>query len=131
MPSKFSLRGLIAAVVLAILIGAAPMDGRAQTISDIRVEGTQRIDPETVRSYLLVKPGDTLDAESLDRALKALFATGLFADVSLKREGSILVAQVVENPIINRIQFEGNRRVKDEILNQEVQLRSRQVYTRT
>lgn len=131
MPSKFSLRDLIAAVALAVLIGVAPLDGRAQTISDIRVEGTQRIDPETVRSYLLVKPGDTLDAEGLDRALKALFATGLFADVQLKREGAVLVAQVVENPIINRIQFEGNRRVKDEILNQEVQLRSRQVYTRT
>jgi len=130
-PSKFSLRDLIAAVALAVLIGVAPLDGRAQTISDIRVEGTQRIDPETVRSYLLVKPGDTLDAEGLDRALKALFATGLFADVQLKREGAVLVAQVVENPIINRIQFEGNRRVKDEILNQEVQLRSRQVYTRT
>ncbi len=131
MPFPSSLRDLIAAVALAGLVIAAPVDGRTQTITDIRVEGTQRIDPETVRSYLLVKPGDTLDAEGLDRALKALFATGLFADVALKREGSVLVAEVVENPIINRIQFEGNRRVKDEILNQEVQLRSRQVYTRT
>ncbi len=131
MPSKFSLRNLIAAVLVAILLSAAPLDGHAQTISDIRVEGTQRIDPETVRSYLLVRPGDALDAEGLDRALKALFATGLFADVTLKREGTVLVAEVVENPIINRIQFEGNRRVKDETLNQEVQLRSRQVYTRT
>ena len=135
MPSESSLRDLVAAVLALLLVLTlgivAPLPARAQTITDIRVEGTQRIDPETVRSYLLVKPGDTLDAEGLDRALKALFATGLFADVSLKREGSVLVAQVVENPIINRIQFEGNRRVKDDILNQEVQLRSRQVYTRT
>lgn len=101
------------------------------SIADIRVEGTQRIEPSTVRSYLVVAPGDAFDPERIDQSLKSLFATGLFADVTLRREGDTLVVQVVENPIINRIAFEGNRRIEDEDLEKEVQLRPRVVYTRT
>lgn len=100
-------------------------------MQEIRVEGTQRIDPETVRSYLLIAPGDVASADRLDRSLKALFATGLFADVTLRQDGGTLIVRVVENPIINRIAFEGNRRVTDEVLTTEVQLKPRQVYTRT
>ncbi len=101
------------------------------TIADIRIEGIQRIEPETVRSYLLLQPGDAWDPERIDRSLKALFATGLFADVKLTREGSFLVVRVVENPIINRIALEGNSKIADKDLNSEIQLRPRVVYTRT
>jgi outer membrane protein insertion porin family len=101
------------------------------TISDIRVEGTQRIEPTTVRSYIVVKPGDPFDPNRIDQSLKALFATGLFADVTLRREGNALIINVVENPIINRISFEGNQRIEDTDLEKEVQLRPRVVYTRT
>ena len=66
-----------------------------------------------------------------DRSLKALFATGLFADVKLSRDGNTLVVKVVENPIINRIAFEGNHKLDDKELNAEIQLRPRVVYTRT
>lgn len=104
---------------------------RAQTITEVVVEGTQRIDPATVRSYLLLRPGDQVDADKLDRSMKALFATGLFSDVTIDRQGSRLVAKVVENPIVNRIQFEGNRKLADDVLIQEIQLKPRQVYTRT
>ncbi|HKS89465.1 MAG TPA: outer membrane protein assembly factor BamA, partial [Stellaceae bacterium] len=100
-------------------------------IADIRIEGIQRIEPETVRSYLLVRPGDAWDAERIDGSLKALFATGLFADVKLVREGDTLVVRVVENPIINRIAFEGNSKLSDKDLTSEIQLRPRVVYTRT
>jgi outer membrane protein insertion porin family len=100
-------------------------------IDDIRIEGIQRIEPETVRSYLLLQPGDAWDPERIDRSLKALFATGLFADVKLVREGNVLVVKVVENPIINRIAFEGNSKLADKDLNGEIQLRPRVVYTRT
>jgi outer membrane protein insertion porin family len=124
-------RALVTAAFAVSTLSVASQAALAQVVTEIKVEGTQRIDPDTVRSYLLVRPGDNVDAERLDRALKALFATGLFADVALQREGSALVARVVENPIINRIQFEGNRRVTDDVLNQEVQLKPRQVYTRT
>jgi len=101
------------------------------TIRDIRVEGTQRIEPSTVRSYLTVQPGDRFDPAKIDESLKALFATGLFADIQLKREGDSLVVAVQENPIINRIAFEGNRRLETEQLEKEIQLRPRVVYTRT
>lgn len=100
-------------------------------LSRIVVEGNQRIEPETVRAYMTVKPGDPLDDGRIDDSLKSLFATGLFADVSIQRQGNTLVVRVVENPIINRIAFEGNRRVEDEALDAEVQLRPRQVYTRS
>jgi len=101
------------------------------TISSIRVEGTQRIEPTTVRSYLIVKQGDPFNPQRIDDSLKALFATGLFADVTLRRDGNTLVVSVVENPIINRIAFEGNKRIEDADLEREVQLRPRVVYTRT
>ena len=100
------------------------------TIRRIVVEGNQRIEPSTVESYLTVKRGDQFDAGRLDESLKNLFATGLFDDVALERRGDVLVVKVVENPIINRIAFEGNRRLDDPTLTNEVQLRPRVVYTR-
>ncbi len=100
-------------------------------IREIRVEGTQRIEPETVRSYMRVNPGDPFDPLRLDRTLKNLVSTGLFADVTLRREGSTLIVSVVENPIINRIAFEGNKRLEDDDLSSEVALRPRVVFTRT
>src|SRR5205814_1502067 len=103
----------------------------AGTIANIRIDGIQRIEPETIRSYLLVQPGDPWDPERIDRSLKALFNTGLFADVKLDREGNVLVVRVVENPILNRIAFEGNSKIADKDLNTEIQSRPRTVYTRT
>ncbi len=95
------------------------------------VEGTQRIEPETVRSYMLIKEGDPLDPERVNESLKGLYSTGLFADVTLRREGDVLFVRVVENPIINRIAFEGDKELEEETLRNEVQLRPRIVYTRT
>jgi len=116
-------------VLLALVLGG---EARAQgNITEIRVDGVQRIDPETVRSYLAVRAGDPFDADRLDRSLKTLFATGLFADVAFRREGPVLIVNVVENPIINRMAFEGNKRIDSEALTQEVTLRPRVVYTRT
>ncbi len=100
-------------------------------ISEIRVAGTRRIEPATVISHMALTPGRAFDAELMNESLKSLFGTGLFADVTLRREGDALIVQVVENPIINRVAFEGNRRIDDEILQSEVTLRSRRVYTRT
>ena len=102
--------------------------GTAQ-VSDISIVGNQRIDAATVRSYMRIEAGDIVDSERVDRALKELFATGLFADVAIRREGGSLIVNVVENPIINRLAFEGNRRIDDEALTAEVQLRPRIVYT--
>src|SRR5213076_2981485 len=109
----------------------APAAASSGTIGNVRIQGIQRIEPETVRSYLLLQPGDAWDPERIDRSLKALFATGLFADVKLTREGNVLLVRVVENPIINRIALEGNSKLADKDLNTEIQLRPRVVYTRT
>lgn len=108
-----------------------PAGGSSQLISEIRIEGNQRIESESIASYLVLKPGDPFDPARMDKSLKALFDTGLFADVTLRREGGALVVRVVENPIINRIAFEGNNKISEETLSQEVQLRPRVVYTRT
>src|SRR3546814_6656167 len=78
-----------------------------------------------------VNPGDPFDPVRLDDSLKNLFATGLFADVRLEREGDNLIVVVSENPIVNRIAFEGNDRIDDETLQQEIELRPRVVFTRT
>ena len=125
---------LVAAIALlpAAMAQRSPASaGGGDRIANVRIEGIQRIEPETVRSYLLLQPGDPWDPEKIDRSLKALFATGLFADVKLTRQGNTLVVSVVENPIINRIAFEGNSKIGDKDLNSEIQLRPRTVYTRT
>ncbi|HYM31942.1 MAG TPA: outer membrane protein assembly factor BamA [Candidatus Cybelea sp.] len=103
----------------------------ADTVKEIRVEGTQRIEPDTVRSYMQIAVGDRVDPDRIDKSLKALFATGLFADVSVQEDAGIVLVKVVENPIINRIAFEGNRHISEDTLTAEVQLKARTVYTRS
>lgn len=100
-------------------------------IARIDVQGNQRIEALTIQSYMIIAAGDPFNPARVDKSLKALFATGLFADVSIRRQGNVLVVSVVENPIINRLAFEGNRRIKDDALEPEVQLRPRIVYTRS
>ncbi len=102
-----------------------------QVVREVVIEGVQRIEPATVRSYLLVQEGDPADPERIDRSLKSLYGTGLFSDVSIQEEGSTLVVRVVENPIVNRVAFEGNRHLKDENLESEVTLKPRSIFTRT
>lgn len=97
---------------------------------EVRVEGNQRIESETVRQYMKLDPGRPATDEDLDNALKSLFDSGLFADVVIDRDGADMVVRVVENPIINRIVFEGNRRITDEDLEAELELRPRVVFTR-
>jgi outer membrane protein insertion porin family len=116
---------------MALLLTFAAGTAWAQTVGNIRVEGTQRIEDATILSYLSIKEGDPLDVEKVNKSLKSLFATGLFADAKIRRDGNDLVVSVTENPVINRVAFEGNRRIKDEELQAEVRLRPRSVYTRT
>lgn len=124
------LRVLAACLVFALCTSTALAQAPAP-ISEIRVEGNQRIERETVLSYLALTPGQPADPARINTSLTQLFATGLFADVSITREGTALVVRVQENPVINRIAFEGNRAVRDEILQPEVQLRPRVVFTRS
>jgi outer membrane protein insertion porin family len=108
---------------------SSPTAGAEGTIQAIKITGNQRIEDGTIRSYMLVAPGDTFDPDRIDRSLKTLYATGLFQDVQLTRDGSTLVVKVVENPIVNRIAFEGNHKLNDDTLRGALQLRARAVFT--
>ncbi|MBS7812519.1 outer membrane protein assembly factor BamA [Roseococcus sp. XZZS9] len=120
--------------VPALSQGGRPVQGRAAeaqggVLTAVEIRGNQRIETDTVRSYMLLQPGDTYDTDRADRSIRSLFATGLFRDVRISRDGSRLVVDVSENPLVNRVAFEGNRRVSDDVLRNEVQLRQRSVYT--
>jgi outer membrane protein insertion porin family len=118
-------------VLAAMLIfGALTHSAAAQVVDRIEVSGNQRVEDGTVRSYIPIAPGTFVTDADVDRALKALFSTGLFSDVSLRREGTTLVVTVDENPVINQLAFEGNGIIKTELLEAEVQLRPRIVFTR-
>ncbi len=113
----------------AILL-AAPAAAQTTAIRQIQVYGNRRVEPETVRSYLKFSVGDAYDAEKANSSIKALFSTGLFSDVRIDRSGSDVIVEVVENPVINQVAFEGNSEIDTETLRGEVQLKPRSVFTR-
>ena len=101
-------------------------------VRSISVTGSQRLEPETVISYSGLRPGEGYDRERLDQALRDLYATELFADVVITgAETGNIVIQVRENPVINRIVLEGNRRIKDDKITPEIRLAPRQIFTRS
>ncbi len=107
---------------------AAPESG---TVNRILVRGNQRIDQTTVLSYLPVQPGDTIDPVVLDVAIRTLTRTQLFADVQIGlQENGDLVVEIVENPIINQVVFEGNGAISEDKLREEVTISPRGIYTR-
>ena len=123
---------LMASSGFAVLAGLSAPVAEAQQGEAIRtviVEGNQRIDDRTVQSYLLVEPGDAFDADRSELSLITLFATGLFADASFEKAGPDLIVRVVENPIINRVLFEGNSNLDDDKLREEVQAAPRGIFT--
>ena len=103
-----------------------------RTIKSIRVEGSQRLEPETVLSYTKLRTGQAFTNESLDQAIKDLYASDLFADISIAgAETGDIVLRIRENPVINRVIFEGNKRLKEDKIKKEVKLAPRQIFTRT
>jgi outer membrane protein insertion porin family len=132
------LRGLTVACLLlgGVVLGSGAISvvaagsAFAQTVSAIVVEGNRRVEADTIRSYFHVGPGGRLDAAAIDEGLKALYATGLFEDVKINQAGGRIVVTVVEAPVINRVQFEGNKRVKDDQLTTEVQSKPRGTFSR-
>jgi outer membrane protein insertion porin family len=108
---------------------AAQQAPAAPNVQAFRVEGAQRLEPDTVISYLNLAKGEAATPEKLNEALKSLYATGLFADVNLRMDGDTLLVKVEENPIVNRVTFEGNDAINKEDLEKEVQLKPRLVYT--
>src|ERR1700727_904265 len=109
---------------------AAPPAEAGASASSIVVQGNRRVEADTVRSYFKVGPGERLDAAKIDAALKALYASGLFDDVHITQAGGHIVVTVVESPVINRLAFEGNHRMKDEQLQEEIQSKARDSLSR-
>ena len=128
---KIKVIALATAVITMFLFSLPSFGQKPNVIEQVIVQGGKRIESETVRSYLLLQAGDLFDKRRIDQSLKSLYATGLFADVLIRQEGKSLVVQVVENPIINRIAFEGADRVEEADLLNELILRPRVVFTRT
>ena len=116
------------AATLAAMLVSSP--AAAQTVASIQVEGNRRVELETIRSYFKPGPGGRLDQAQIDDGLKALIETGLFQDVRINQAGGHLVVTVVENPVIGRVAFEGNKKVKDEQLSAEIQSKPRGTLSR-
>ncbi|WP_051908486.1 outer membrane protein assembly factor BamA [Candidatus Odyssella acanthamoebae] len=104
---------------------------QADTVKSIKVTGNKRIESTTVLSYIPIKPNKAYDQSELNDALKDLYNTGYFSDVQINRQADTLVIDVTENAIINQVAFEGNSKLKDDKLKEEVQLRPREVLSRT
>jgi outer membrane protein insertion porin family len=128
--------GLLAALIMfampvaTVFTMLVPSPVAAQTVASIVVEGNQRVESDTIRTYFKPGPGGRLDQPHIDDGLKALIETGLFQDVKINQTGGHLVVTVVENPVIGRLAFEGNKKIKDEQLSSEIQSKPRGTLSR-
>src|SRR5215467_8275855 len=114
----------------AVSIETAGVSVAQSAQTRIDVEGNRRVEADTIRSYFRVGGSERLDSAKIDAALKALYGTGLFQDVRITPGNGRILVSVVENPVINRIAFEGNKKVKDEQLAAEVQSKARGTFSR-
>ncbi len=127
----------MAGMLLAVgLFGLAPVGGALAApkehaaASEIVVEGNRRVEADTIRSYFKATPGEALNAAQIDAGLKALYASGLFQDIHVTTRGNRVIVSVVEAPVIDRLAFEGNHRMKDEQLQAEIQSKARGTLSR-
>lgn len=118
-------------VSMMFLANIAIAQAQEVTISDIVIEGAKRVSPSTVQSYMPVQIGDDISPGELNGIITSLFATDLFHDVQLRLDGDRLIVTVDENPIINRVNIEGNDVLKDEQLLEILNIRPRRVFTRS
>ena len=105
-----------------------PVDNTIRTIS---VVGAERLEAQTILSYIRLRVGQEYTSASADAALKDLGATELFSNFSIRNDGGNVVIEVTENPVINRIILEGNRRLKNDKILPEIKLSPRQIFTRS
>ncbi|MCW3838002.1 outer membrane protein assembly factor BamA [Sphingomonas canadensis] len=128
--------GLGVPAVAQTVPGAAPAAPavpaqQQQTVRTLRVDGSQRIEPDTVLSYTKLRVGDVYTNETIDQAIKDLLASELLADVEIAGvETGDIVIRIKENPVINRVVLEGNKRLKNDKIQKEIKLAPRQIFTR-
>ncbi|MBO6716611.1 MAG: outer membrane protein assembly factor BamA [Rhizobiaceae bacterium] len=134
MKAASSLFSAVSAVFLALCVVfsgsvavqlASVSAAEAAVVSSIEVRGNERVEAETIRNYVGIRPGVSFNNSAIDEAVKRLFATGLFSDVQINQRSSTLVVVVVEYSIVNQVIFQGNRKIKDAQLAAAVQLKPR------
>ena len=108
-----------------------PAAQQPDTVRTIAVAGAQRLEPQTILSYIRLRPGDTYTQAVGDQVLKDLYATELFSNVSVRNDAGNVVISITENPVINRIILEGNERIKNDKIVPEIRLAPRQIFTRS
>jgi outer membrane protein insertion porin family len=124
--ARLSLMGLI------LLLSSFSLQSIASSIvSSIVIQGNERIKTDTIKSFLYLSEGGEYDQALIDKSLKRIFASNLFADVHITKKKNSVVIKVVENPLVNNIYFEGNKQIKDPALKAEISLRPRVVYTKS
>ncbi len=100
-------------------------------VKAINVTGAQRLEADTVRSYIQLRAGGRYTTESLDQAIRDLFETELFQDVQIRDNNGELTVEIRENPVINRVILEGNKRLKEDKITKEIKLAPRQIFSRS
>ncbi len=121
MTKKSHLRSIILTLMLSSNMAFS------DPLNTIVLEGNKRVESETILSYISIKKGDEFSDEACDIALKSLYATGYFKDIKVNRVGQKMVVKVEENPIINRVIFEGNNKIKDDVFEEEIKIKQREV----
>ncbi|OSM05164.1 putative surface antigen [Magnetofaba australis IT-1] len=116
-----------------LLAWTAPVQAQTQggVIDEIRVQGARWIEKETVKSYLSVREGQPFNASDLRKSVKSLYATGFFKNIELEREGAALVVKVVENPLIQEVNFKGAYAFDDEELKDIVKIKARDIFSKS
>src|SRR5262245_57690377 len=130
------LRTTFTLIAVLSLLGLAPgfaKPSSSPVVQRIEVEGNHRVEDASVVSNMTLRIGQPFSQELVDQSLKALYGTGLFADVQIdlrKGRAVVVTVKVVENPLINRVAFEGNSKIPKKTLEDEVQLKPRMLFTR-
>ena len=118
-------------VYTLIVFGSLASLAQAEVIEKMQVKGNQRLEAETIYSYLPFAVGDDVNTDAVNKAIKELYKTGFFNDVKIDLKGSSVVIDVDERPAISSITFEGNDKVDTDVLKGEVQIKVRDIYVPT
>ncbi len=116
------------ALVVALLLPAAAL-AQEFRFTSIQVQGNERVDPSVIAGFAQIPEGETISAGALNAAFQRVVNSGLFEEVDFDPRGGTLVITVRENPVVNILNFEGNRRIDDDDLREVVGSRARRTFS--
>ncbi len=121
---KMEVKKTTALIMLSLILACG---AEATKVTAIKYIGCERIEQETISTYLPIQVGDDCDDESINDALKALKGTGFFSDVKVKMNGSVVIVEVKEAPTLDKVRFEGNSKISDRDIKKAIKLGSHEV----